>query len=121
MGIAPTSRQTSSVSDNERDSESWPRTDCCTGKGNTTAYDRAVWYPINNTQDLHNYTTVWTADRIQWYVDNKVVRTLNYNDSIALNGKTYPQTPMTVRLGIWAGGDPTENPNGTVELSLIHI
>jgi len=96
-------------------SESWPRTDCCTGKGNTTAYDRAVWYPISNTQDLHNYTTVWTADKIQWYVDDKVVRTLNYNDSIALNGKTYPQTPMTVRLGIWAGGDPTENPNGTVE------
>lgn len=43
------------------------------------------------------------------------MRTLNYNDSVALYGKNYPQTPMGVRLGIWAGGDPTLNSNGTVE------
>ena len=43
------------------------------------------------------------------------MRTLNYNDSVALYGKNYPQTPMYVKIGSWAGGDSTENSNGTVE------
>ena len=34
------------------------------GKGNTTAYDRAIWYPVDNNQQFHNYTTVWTAERV---------------------------------------------------------
>ena len=41
-----------------------------------------------------------------------MVRTLQYED--ALGGKNFPQTPMTVRLGIWAGGDKA-NSNGTIE------
>jgi hypothetical protein len=40
------------------------------------------------------------------------VRTLNFND--AAGGTRFPQTPMRVRLGIWAGGDPTLPP-GTVQ------
>jgi len=32
----------------------------------------------------------------------------------ANGGHNYPQTPMTVRLGIWAGGDPGLS-NGTIE------
>lgn len=40
------------------------------------------------------------------------MRTLPY--AAAYNGYNYPQTPMTVRLGIWAGGD-SENSNGTIE------
>lgn len=85
------------------------------GKGNTTAYDRAIWYPVSNNQDFHNYTTVWTAEKLDWYVDGNLIRTLNYNDSLALYGKNYPQTPMYVKIGIWAGGDSSENSNGTVE------
>lgn len=79
------------------------------GKGNTTAYDRAVYYPVSNDvrANFHNYTVDWTAERIDWLIDSNVVRTLMYAD--ANGGKTYPQTPMTVRLGIWAGGDPTLN------------
>jgi beta-glucanase (GH16 family) len=55
----------------------------------------------------------WTKDAIDWYVNDKQIRTLKYGD--ALGGKNFPQTPMNIRLGIWAGGDPDNNSNGTVE------
>jgi beta-glucanase (GH16 family) len=79
------------------------------GKGNTTAYDRAVYYPVASDvhENFHNYTVNWTADKLEWLIDSNVVRTLYYAD--ANDGKNYPQTPMTVRLGIWAGGDPSLN------------
>lgn len=84
------------------------------GKGNTTSYDRAIWYPIDNPMEqFHNYTTTWTKDQIDWYVDDKHMRTLAYGD--ALEGKNYPQTPMTIRLGIWAGGDTENNKPGVVQ------
>jgi hypothetical protein len=84
------------------------------GKGNTTSFDRAAWFPVNNPQgSFVNYTTHWTQDKIDWYVDGQLVRTLNYKD--ALGGLNFPQTPMTVRLGIWSGGDPSKNKNGTVQ------
>jgi beta-glucanase (GH16 family) len=84
------------------------------GKGNTTSFDRAVWHPIDDPQgNFRNYTTVWTKEKLDWYIDDELVRTLNYED--ALEGKNYPQTPMFVRLGLWAGGDPEKNPKGTVE------
>lgn len=40
------------------------------------------------------------------------MRTLEYAD--AVNGTNYPQTPMRIRIGIWAGGDP-DNSEGTIE------
>lgn len=86
------------------------------GKGNTTSYDRAIYYPMPDGSDpragFHNYTVHWTSDQLQWYIDSTLVRTLPY--AAANGGKNYPQTPMTVRLGIWAGGDP-DNSNGTIE------
>jgi len=83
------------------------------GKGNTTSYDRAIYYPVDDPQTkFHNYTVHWTKDAIEWWIDDKSVRTLNYGD--ALGGKNFPQTPMNVRLGIWSGGDP-KNSNGTIE------
>ena len=83
------------------------------GKGNTTSYDRAIYYPVNTPQETwHNYTVDWSNEKLDWYVDNNIVRTLQYQD--ANGGLDFPQTPMNVRLGIWAGGDP-KNPNGTIE------
>ena len=83
------------------------------GKGNTTSYDRAIYYPVDNPQEnFHNYTTEWTAEKIEWSIDGTVVRTLNYSD--ANGGANFPQTPMNVRLGVWAGGD-SANSNYTVE------
>lgn len=83
------------------------------GKGNTTSYDRASWAGVANTQSVtHNYTITWTAAATTWYIDSVPVRTLNYAD--AVGGKNYPQTPMNIRVGIWAGGDPA-NAKGTIE------
>ncbi|KAI9713599.1 MAG: hypothetical protein M1820_000982 [Bogoriella megaspora] len=89
------------------------------GKGNTTAYDRATWHTLPNNaapqDDFHNYTIVWNKDKLQWLIDDQEVRTLPYDDKLALGGKNYPQTPMTLKLGIWAGGDPSENEPGVVD------
>jgi beta-glucanase (GH16 family) len=84
------------------------------GKGNTTAYDRAIYYPVSSDlrENFHNYTVDWTAEKLDWYIDGNIVRTLPY--AAANEGKNFPQTPMTVRLGIWAGGDPSLN-NYTIE------
>ncbi|KAF2033090.1 concanavalin A-like lectin/glucanase [Setomelanomma holmii] len=85
------------------------------GKGNTTAFDRGINYKMDAApqDDFHNYTIDWTKDRIQWWIDDKMVRELV--PAQALNGKNYPQTPMNVRLGAWAGGDTTNNDPGVVE------
>jgi beta-glucanase (GH16 family) len=61
---------------------------------------------------FHTYSIDWTEKRINWLLDGAVVRTLTYDD--ALSGKNYPQTPMRIRIGIWAGGDP-DNSEGTIE------
>jgi beta-glucanase (GH16 family) len=83
------------------------------GKGNTTSYTRAIYYPVQTPEDtFHNYTLDWSAEKLDWYVDGNIVRTLMYAD--ANGGKDFPQTPMNLRLGIWAGGDPSL-PNGTIE------
>lgn len=83
------------------------------GKGNTTTYDRAIWHPVKNVQgDFHNYTTDWSPEKIDFYIDGNVVRTLKYGE--ANGGHNFPQTPCDVRLGIWAGGQQGNN-NYTVE------
>jgi hypothetical protein len=83
------------------------------GKGNTTSYDRAAWAAASSTQSTtHNYTISWTSSATIWYIDEVAVRTLNYAD--AVSGTNYPQTPMNIRIGIWAGGD-SGNDEGTIE------
>jgi beta-glucanase (GH16 family) len=80
-------------------------------KGETTTYNRGQFNPAaNNQAQFITYTIDWTADRIVWYVDGTVVRTLTYDDAAG----QYPQTPMQVKFGAWAGGDPS-NPPGTIE------
>ena len=79
------------------------------GKGNVTAAaTRALWYPVSNPQGgFHNYTTRWTNESIQWFIDGAPVRELKYED--ANGGQSFPQTPMNVRLGVWAAGDKANN------------
>ena len=80
------------------------------GKG-VEDYQNVGWHAMSAPQnEYHNYSTVWTKDKMQWSIDGKVVRTLlpkDANDTIA-----YPQMPMRLSLGIWAGGDPSL-PEGT--------
>lgn len=81
------------------------------GKGNTATYDRATYPNVDSPQtQTHTYTIDWQKDAITWSVDGSVVRTLTASDA----GDYFPQTPMTLRIGIWAGGDPSE-PEGTIE------
>ena len=83
------------------------------GKGNTTTYDRAVWHPVNDAMaNFHNYTTDWSQEKIDFWIDGNLVRTLKYED--ANGGQNFPQTPSDVRLGIWAAGDSNNN-NYTIE------
>ncbi|KAI4194225.1 MAG: hypothetical protein LQ350_007890 [Teloschistes chrysophthalmus] len=83
------------------------------GKGNTTSYDRALWHPVADPQKgFHNYTTRWTHEQLEWFIDGAPIRTLKYAE--ANGGKNFPQTPMNVRIGVWAAGDKDNN-NYTVE------
>lgn len=79
-------------------------------KGDTTTYARGQFHPVHEPQKtFHVYTLDWRMDGTKWYVDGIEVRTLN-NDSV----DGYPQTPMRLYMGIWAGGDPSNQP-GTIQ------
>lgn len=83
------------------------------GKGDTTTYDRETWENVATPQEtVHTYTVDWTKDAISWIVDGNTLRTVKYAD--AKGGSRFPQTPMRLRLGIWAGGD-SSNGEGTIE------
>ncbi|EAS35748.3 cell wall glucanase [Coccidioides immitis RS] len=82
-------------------------------EGRSNAYDRAVWHPNPGNQDgFHKYAVDWTSERIEFYLDGEKIRTVTPNDGNARGN--YPQTPMFIKIGIWAGGDPT-NGKGTIE------
>ncbi|RMZ89864.1 hypothetical protein DV736_g2900, partial [Chaetothyriales sp. CBS 134916] len=81
------------------------------GKGITTTYNRGAFHGADNNHDqFHTYTVDWTAEQIVWGIDGQTVRVLTQAD--AASGQ-YPQTPMQVKVGTWAGGDPS-NPQGTI-------
>ncbi|KAI1634448.1 concanavalin A-like lectin/glucanase domain-containing protein [Biscogniauxia mediterranea] len=82
------------------------------GKGITSSYNRGQFNPAPNSQsEFITYIVDWTSERIVWTVGETVVRTLTYDD--AESGQ-YPQTPMQIKFGIWAGGD-SSNAEGTIE------
>ncbi|CAK7228534.1 hypothetical protein SBRCBS47491_006937 [Sporothrix bragantina] len=83
------------------------------GKGRQD-FNNAIYYPVDGgiSNDFHNYTTVWTNESLIYYIDGTKVRTLLPAE--ANSTFNYPQTPMRISLGIWAGGDPTL-PEGTRE------
>ncbi|KAI0173686.1 glycoside hydrolase family 16 protein [Hypoxylon sp. FL1284] len=83
------------------------------GKGQQD-FHNADYHPVDGgvQDDYHNYTSVWNKDTLDWYIDTKLVRTLHAKD--ANNSMSFPQTPMKLSLGIWAGGDP-DQPKGTIE------
>lgn len=82
-------------------------------KGDTTTYDRGGFSPVNSPQTgVHKYTIDWTPDRLEWLIDDVVVRTLTYD--AAHGGSTYPQTPMQIKLGTWVAGGK-DAPEGTVQ------
>ena len=79
-------------------------------KGNTTTYDRGEYHTVDAPQGTwHNYILDWGMNATTWYVDGVAVRTLANTSS-----QGYPQSPMLLRMGVWAGGD-SSNAAGTIE------
>ncbi|KAA8909479.1 concanavalin A-like lectin/glucanase domain-containing protein [Sphaerosporella brunnea] len=83
------------------------------GKGNTSSYDRGAVHPVESQSGFHTYGFEWTQTQLDWTIDGAVVRSLR-PEQVA--GDFYPQTPMQVRIGSWAAGDPG-NEEGTIEWS----
>ena len=82
------------------------------GKGDTTTYNRGAFHPNPSNHDsFHTYSVDWTADQIVWSIDNNAVRALTPSTAAA---NQYPQTPMHLKLGVWAGGDSSNAP-GTIQ------
>lgn len=82
------------------------------GKGQTsTGYNRGAFHGAPNNHDSFNtYSIDWTADQIVWSVNGNTVRVLKATE--AQTGQ-YPQTPMQIKVGTWAGGDSANAP-GTI-------
>ena len=80
------------------------------GKGRAEPHDRGAFHANPDHQgSFHKYTIDWTADQVVWQIDGRTIRALT---PAAAQGQ-YPQTPMQVKLGAWASGDPSNNP-GTI-------
>ncbi|GFF49960.1 probable glycosidase crf1 [Aspergillus udagawae] len=84
------------------------------GKGNNETFNRGGYHYVPNADtEFHNYTTHWTKERLEWWIDGNLVRTLTYEESQG-NGTYYPQTPCNIRYGIWPAGIES-NAKGTIE------
>jgi hypothetical protein len=67
------------------------------GKGNNETQGRGFDYEMEDgdkspQNQFHNYTLDWDKERIQWWIDDKMIRELKKEE--ANGGKDYPQTPM---------------------------
>lgn len=86
------------------------------GRGVTETYDREVTVTAATaTSAFNTYVIDWNQDRIIWSINGVALRTLYAaNADVDSSGRSeYPQTPMQVKIGAWAGGDPS-NPSGTI-------
>lgn len=78
-------------------------------------HTKAKFIDFGGHQDsFHTYTIDWTADKITWSIDGKSVRTVTAEEG----GDSYPQSPMSLHVGPWAGGDKDQSPPGTVGMHL---
>ncbi|KAL4931013.1 glycoside hydrolase family 16 protein [Aspergillus undulatus] len=85
------------------------------GKGNTTTSDRGGFHAVANADtEYHNYTTYWDQDRLEWWIDGELRRTVNYSEPLTVYGKNYPQSPCQVKVSLWPAGLPTQS-TGNIE------
>lgn len=80
------------------------------GQAQTPSSGEVIIKTPDNQADFVTYAVDWSANRIIWSVDGAQVRVLEYADA----GGLYPQTPMQLKFGVWAGGDPS-NAAGTIK------
>ncbi|KAG0154485.1 Concanavalin A-like lectin/glucanase, subgroup [Penicillium digitatum] len=75
------------------------------GKGNVTTSDRGGKHAVSNADtEFHNYTSYWDKDRLEWWIDGDLVRTVHYDEPLTVYGKNYPQTPCQVKVSNWPVG-----------------
>lgn len=75
------------------------------GKGNDSTSDRGGYHQVDNADtEFHNYTTYWDQERLQWWIDGKMVREVLYDDEGTVGGENYPQTPCRVKFSLWPAG-----------------
>lgn len=67
-------------------------------------------------KNYHTYTIDWQEDKIDWYVDDEKVRTLEKKDTKneTTGDYDYPQTPSRIQMSLWPGG-ASSNGLGTIE------
>jgi beta-glucanase (GH16 family) len=89
------------------------------GKGNTATYNRAATHANSGNHDsFHTYTIDWTSSHVVWQIDGETVRVLTPESA---ESNQYPQTPMMVKVGVWAGGDPNNNEGTIRELAFFCV
>ncbi|KAH7155961.1 concanavalin A-like lectin/glucanase domain-containing protein [Dactylonectria macrodidyma] len=69
----------------------------------------------NSYTTFHDYEIRWTPDKVEWYIDDVLGRTLNKEDTWneTTQNFDFPQTPARVQLSLWPGGLST-NAAGTI-------
>ncbi|CAG9939835.1 unnamed protein product [Clonostachys rosea f. rosea IK726] len=84
----------------------------CFSKGSSTFNCQGI-YPLSLPMaSFHSYVIEWTSKKIDWIIDDKVVKSLKYED--ANGGSGFPQTPSQVKLGTWVAGKEG-NGQGTID------
>lgn len=80
-------------------------------QGDTSTYNRGEYHSTgtNPVENYHTYIVDWTEDAVIWGLDGKVVRVL-----LPDSEEGYPQAPMYIQMGLWAGGD-SSNAEGTIQ------
>lgn len=87
------------------------------GKGDTSSYNRGAYHANPGNHDsFHTYSIDWTSEQIVWAIDGTTIRVLTPQTA---DTNQYPQTPMMIKIGVWAGGDPN-NAQGTIGESLLN-
>ncbi|GAN11318.1 glycoside hydrolase [Mucor ambiguus] len=57
---------------------------------------------INTASGIHNYTVDWSPERIEFFVDRKLIRTVVNKDNCNKEGDcTYPTHAATIQIGLW--------------------
>lgn len=81
-------------------------------------YTRMIPYPLlgDASESYYTFGIDWNQDRMQWFINDKLVRTVYKIDTWDNGSKRYkyPCTPVRVEVAVWPGGDENNHP-GTIE------
>ncbi|KAJ3486459.1 hypothetical protein NLG97_g6609 [Lecanicillium saksenae] len=79
-------------------------------KGNQTDHSNGGFSPVDDcTGKSHTYAVDWTPDKLEWYIDGTVARTLLRSQA----GAKFPSSPMQIRVGAWVAGYKGADPDTT--------